>query len=285
MPYQGYEIRYEEYGDGERPIVLIHNLFLSRQMFELVGPRLAERGNRVICPDLLGHGDSDQPNDPRLYSTQRFARQVIALLNHLELESAVIGGAFIGANVALELAVHDPVRVEGLVIQTPILDKALTVNAALTTAMLLGLRTGRRFLEPLSRLANLIPRSHFVIDAGIDMVRRSPGSSAEMLNGILLGELAPPQEDRREISQPALVIGHRRDTIGPFSDSAQLAGELPRAHLVEVGSPLDWTFGTRKLIGELTRFLDEVWSVSDTLAGVGFPSDDNGWRSHAAVGN
>jgi pimeloyl-ACP methyl ester carboxylesterase len=284
MPYQGYEIRYDEYGDGQRPIVLIHNLFLNRHMFEVVGPQLAERGNRVICLDLLGHGDSDQPNDPRHYSTRRFARQVTALLNHLELESAVVGGAFIGANVALELAVHDPVRVEGLVIQTPILDKALAINAAVTTTMLVALRAGRPLLDPLSRFANLIPRSHFLIDAGLDLMRRSPGPSAEMLNGILLGELAPPQEDRREIPQPALVIGRRRGTIGPFSDSGLLASELSRAHLVEAGSPFDWTFSTRGLMDELNRFLDQVWAESDTLAGVGLPANGNGRRPHVAVG-
>ena len=129
--YQGHRLGFDEYGEGERPIVLIHGLLMNRRMFERLGPALAAHGNRVICVDLLGHGRSDQPEDLRLYSMPLFAAQVVALLDHLELETAVVGGTSLGANVALELAVRHPDRTEGLFIEMPVLDHALAAVAAI----------------------------------------------------------------------------------------------------------------------------------------------------------
>src|SRR5512146_249209 len=140
--YQGHRIAFDEYGEGERPIVLAHGLLMNRRMFEQLGPALAERGNRVICVDLLGHGRSDQPDDLRLYSMPLFAEQVVALLDHLGVERAVAGGTSLGANVALELAVRHPDRVEGLFIEMPVLDNALAGVAAIFAPILLGLRLG-----------------------------------------------------------------------------------------------------------------------------------------------
>ena len=85
--YEGYRLSYDEYGAGDRPIVLIHGLLMNRRMFERLGPSLAERGNRVIAVDLLGHGRSDRPEDLQRYSMPLFAYQVDALLDHLELET------------------------------------------------------------------------------------------------------------------------------------------------------------------------------------------------------
>ena len=111
----------------------------------------------MICVDLLGHGRSDQPDDLRLYSMPLFAEQVVALLDHLGLERAVVGGTSLGANVALELAVRHPERVEGLFIEMPVLDNALAAVAAIFAPILLGLRVGRPAFELSSRLASLDP--------------------------------------------------------------------------------------------------------------------------------
>jgi len=102
--YEGHRISYDSYGDGERVLVLVHGLLMNRRMFGRLAPELAAAGNRVICVDLLGHGRSDRPEDLRLYSMPLFARQVVALLDHLELASAVVGGTSLGANVALVAA-------------------------------------------------------------------------------------------------------------------------------------------------------------------------------------
>jgi pimeloyl-ACP methyl ester carboxylesterase len=258
--YESHRIEYDEYGEGERLLVLAHGLLMNRRMYERLGPALARRGNRVVCVDLLGHGRSDRPDDLRLYSMPLFARQVAALLDHLGEEAAVVGGTSLGANVALELAVRDPARVRGLFIEMPVLDNALPAVAAAFAPLLLGLRLARPVFEVASVLTSAIPRTHHLADIGLDWVRQRPGPSGAVLEGLLLGETAPHRDERRAIRQPALIVGHPRDPLHPFSDSGMLAGELPDARLVEASSILEWRFRPGRLNAELSAFLAEVAS-------------------------
>jgi len=259
--YESHRIEYGEYGEGERLLVLAHGLLMNRRMYERLGPALARRGNRVVCVDLLGHGRSDRPEDLRLYSMPLFARQVVALLDHLGEEAAVVGGTSLGANVALELAVRDPGRVRGLFIEMPVLDHALPAVAAAFAPLLLGLRVGRPAFEALSFASSAIPRTHHLVDIGLDWVRQRPGPSGAVLEGLLLGETAPHRDERRAIRQPALIVGHPRDPLHPFSDSGMLAEELPGARLVEASSILEWRLRPGRLNAELSAFLAEVRGV------------------------
>ena len=265
--YEGHRIEFDSYGEGERVLVLIHGLLMNRRMFERLGPALAERGNRVICVDLLGHGRSDRPEDLRLYSMPLFARQVVALLDDLELDSAVVGGTSLGANVALELATRDPERVSGLFIEMPVLDNALAAVAATFAPVLLGLRAGRPAFEVISRLTSAIPRTNYLIDIGLDWARQRPGPSGAVLEGLLLGETAPHREERLKIIQPTLIVGHPRDPLHPFSDSGMLAKELANGRLVEANSILEWRLSPKRLNSELAAFLKEVWAPRAVTVG------------------
>ncbi|HEX3609279.1 MAG TPA: alpha/beta hydrolase [Solirubrobacterales bacterium] len=271
--YEGHRIEYSSYGEDERVLVLVHGLLMNRRMYEKLGPALARRGNRVICVDLLGHGQSDRPEDLRLYSMPLFARQVVALLDHLELPSAIVGGTSLGANVALELATRDPERVRGLFIEMPVLDNALPAVAGAFTPVLLGLRVGRPAFELVSRLTSLVPRTNYLVDIGLDWVRQRPGPSGAVLEGLLLGETAPHREQRRQIKQRALIVGHARDPVHPFSDSGMLAEELENARLVVANSILEWRFSPKRLNAELASFLAEVWAGAiDEAAAPGTPA-------------
>src|SRR5688572_12001565 len=88
----GRRIAYRVYGEGDRVVVLTHGLLMDSRMFAKLGPAVARHGFRVITVDMPGHGDSDQPHDMSSYSMPLFGRDVVALLDHLGVESAVIGG-------------------------------------------------------------------------------------------------------------------------------------------------------------------------------------------------
>src|SRR3954468_18977368 len=90
--YEGFRLVYSEFGEGPRPLVLLPGLLLPRSMHDPLARALASRGNRVITFDLLGHGESDQPAGMWHYSMQLYAKQVLALLDHLEIDEAVVGG-------------------------------------------------------------------------------------------------------------------------------------------------------------------------------------------------
>lgn len=265
--YEGYRIEYDSYGKGDRVLVLIHGLLMNRHMFDRLGPELAERGNRVVCIDMLGHGRSDRPEDLRLYSMPLFARQIAALLDHLETPSAIVGGTSLGANISLELAVRSPDRVDGLFIEMPVLDNALPAVAATFAPVLLGLRLARPAFEAVSLLTSAVPRTHHLVDIGLDWVRQRPGPSGAVLEGLLLGETAPHREERRRIEQPTLIVGHPRDPLHPFSDSGMLSEELVNAHLIEADSIFEWRFSPDRLNAELAAFLTEVWARVESGSG------------------
>jgi len=260
LTYEGHRIEYDSHGTGERTIVLVHGLLMNRRMYDRLAPALAKRGNRVICVDLLGHGRSDRPEDLRLYSMPLFARQVAALLDHLELDSAVVGGTSLGANVALELAAHEPERARGLFLEMPVLDNALVAMAGAFTPVMIGLRLGRPVFEVVSRVTSVIPRTNLLVDIGLDWVRQRPGPSLAVLEGLLLGETAPHREQRRQLTQPALIVGHPADPVHPFSDAGMLLEEMPNARLVEAKSILEWRISSR-LDDELADFVEETWQA------------------------
>src|SRR5919106_6138504 len=108
--FENHRLVYDEYGTGERVVVLLPGLLFSRRMHRPLAETLARRGHRVLCLDLLGHGESDRPPEMSNYSMTIFGSQAIGLLDHLGIDQAVIGGTSLGANAALEAAVGAPER-------------------------------------------------------------------------------------------------------------------------------------------------------------------------------
>ncbi len=257
--FEGRKLAYTVHGSGDRPLVLTHGLLMNQGMYTHVAPEMARRGNRVVTLDLLGHGGSDQPRDPTAYSMTRFARQVIALLDHLELPHAVIGGTSLGANVTLEAAVLAPDRVRAMVVEMPVLENASIAAGALFIPLALSIRLNHWGMNLLAALTRQIPRTHYLADLLLDWVRRDPQVSLTVLEGLLFGRIAPPPDERRTLDQPALVIGHRNDPLHPFNDAEILTRELPCARFASASSILEWRLAPRRLDGVLADFLDDVW--------------------------
>jgi pimeloyl-ACP methyl ester carboxylesterase len=259
--HNGFRISYDEYGAGERPLVLIHGLLMNRRMFDRLGPAMAERGNRVITIDLLGHGRSDRPRDMSRYSMSAFGEQIVGLLDHLALDEAVIAGTSLGANAALEVLSLAPDRVRGAVIEMPVLDNALMGCAIAFTPLMVALTFGEPVMRGIGAVARAIPtgRGPFWADVALDTVRQDPAPSAAVLHGLFFGRVAPHRTERRTFQAPALVIGHRRDPVHPFSDSGMLVDEMPNARLLEADSLIELRMSPERLTGEIADFLDECW--------------------------
>jgi pimeloyl-ACP methyl ester carboxylesterase len=258
--FEGHRLVYDDHGAGERVVVLLPGLLFSRQMHRPLAEALADREHRIVCLDLLGHGDSDRPPEMSNYSMTTFGRQVIALLDHLEVEQAVIGGTSLGANAALEAASAAPDRVKGLVIEMPVLDNALLGCAIAFTPLLVGLTFGAPVARGLGRAARFVPRGTSLLgDMLLDWVSQDPKPSASVLQGLFFGRVAPPSEERRRMSHKTLVIGHGRDPIHPFSDSDMLVRELPDARLVQASSILELRLTPERLTNEIVVFVEECF--------------------------
>jgi pimeloyl-ACP methyl ester carboxylesterase len=264
--FQGHRLVFDEYGAGDRPVLLLPGLLFSRRMHRPLAEQLAERGHRVLCLDLLGHGDSDRPPEMTEYSMTIFGEQAIGLLDHLQIEQAVIGGTSLGANATLEAAAGAPDRVKGLLVEMPVLDNALLGCALAFTPMLVGLTFGAPVARLGARAMSVIPRgtSH-LSDMLLDWVSQDPKPSASVLQGLFFGRVAPPGSERRKMRHKALVIGHPRDPVHPFSDSDMLVRELPNARLVEAGSILELRLNPERLTGEIVSFVEDCYEPPEPV--------------------
>ena len=257
--HEGRTLAYTDYGDGSRIVVLLHGLLLSQRMHEPLAKALAARGNRVLTLDLLGHGSSERPLDPQCYSMTFFGEQVIALLDHLEIDEAVILGTSLGANTAIEAAALAPERLRGMVIEMPVLDGALLACALAFTPLMLALSYGEPMMRVVQAGAKRVPRLPWLLDFVVDTVRQDPAPGAAVLQGLFFGRIAPHRGERRRIETTTLVIGHRRDPVHPFSDAGMLAEELPNGRLLEASSIIELRIAPERLTGEIADFIDECW--------------------------
>lgn len=262
--YDGFRISYEQrgrkQGAAERPIVLIHGLLLPRKHHYPLADALADRGSRVVLIDLLGHGASERPPHSRYYSMELFSRQVVALLDYLDIPEAVIGGTSLGANVTLEVADHAPERTRAMFIEMPVLERAAPAAAAIFLPLTIAFAEMAGTLRVAARIARSIPRGlNLFTDIALDVFSADPVPSAAVLHGLLTGRLAPHPDERAKLDQPTLIIGHNRDILHPFSDAKALARELPNAELVQANSFFELRFPPNRLSDVIADFLDEVW--------------------------
>jgi pimeloyl-ACP methyl ester carboxylesterase len=236
-------------------------LLLSQKMQTPLANALAERGNRVVTFDPLGHGASDRPREMWRYSMTEFGKQAIALLDHLGLDQAVVGGTSLGANITLEVAVQAPGRLRGMIIEMPVLDNAIPACAAAFTPLLFALTFGEPVMKRAARAAAAVPRKAvpFLLELALDAVSQDPGPSGAVLQGILFGRTAPDHHQRVRLGAPALVIGHPRDPVHPFSDADMLAAELPHARLIDANSVIELRMRPARLTAKIAEFVDECW--------------------------
>jgi pimeloyl-ACP methyl ester carboxylesterase len=258
--FEDHQLVYDEYGKGSKVVVLLPGLLFSRKMHQPLAEELEERGHRVLCLDLLGHGESDRPPEMWNYGMSIFGRQTIALLDYAGVDKAVIGGTSLGANAALESAAAGPDRVRGLLIEMPVLDNALLGCAIAFTPLLVGLTFGAPVARAIGSVARAVPRGSWLLsDMLLDWVSQDPKPSASVLQGLYYGRVAPPREERAKMTQPTLVIGHYRDPIHPFSDSDMLVRELPNARLVQASSILELRLTPERLTAEIVEFVGECF--------------------------
>jgi lipase len=100
-------------GESSDPLVCLHGITAQHRAFNAAARHLGST-HGLVGVDLRGRGDSDKPDSG--YSLEAHASDVVRVLDHLELQSAVLVGHSMGAFVALETALLFPDRVRALVL-------------------------------------------------------------------------------------------------------------------------------------------------------------------------
>jgi pimeloyl-ACP methyl ester carboxylesterase len=257
---QGLQLYYEIHGHGPRVLVFMHGILMDSNMNRRLANDLAARGNRVILLDLPGHGLSEKPVRASFHRMDTYAEHVVALLDHLAVERAVIGGVSLGGNVSLLVAALAPERVQGLVVEMPVLEWAVPAAAITFVPMLLSVHFARPLVRRAAWLLGRLPRTGYgPIDSIMNSLSNDPVEIAAVLHGILAGPIAPTVDQRSAMEMPALVVGHEVDRLHPFHDAEQLARRLPNGQLVQANSVLELRMRPDRLTDEIAQFLDSAW--------------------------
>jgi pimeloyl-ACP methyl ester carboxylesterase len=265
-----HRLEFTEYGGGDRWVVLLPSQLMPRRMHQPLARTLAAAGNHVVTLDLLGHGRSDRPADPMAYSMTDFGSQVVALLDHLGIDRAVVGGTSLGANVALEVADAAPDRIAGLLLEMPVLDNAVEAGIVAFAPLLFVARLLPGAVTGVRLASRAVPRGlvPFWVGIGLDTLAQRPGPMAATIHGIFFGRVAPSWRRRRAMDVPALVVGHPRDPIHPAADAAMLAEELPDARFVAARNILEWRARPARLDAEAVGFVEECFTTRNDAVGL-----------------
>ncbi|MBK5231263.1 MAG: alpha/beta hydrolase, partial [Thermoleophilia bacterium] len=208
---------------------------------------------------MAGHGKSDAPIDR--FDMTRYSHAVHRLLDKLGVDEAIVGGTSLGANIGLEFAAHHADSLRGLILDMPALERGIVGGSAVFTPILLGAEYAGPVVGVAARLMRMVPSKPFPysVNMALDLMKRDPRTTSDVLKGIYFGRLAPPREERMEIAAPALVIGHKFDPIHPFEDATELAGDIQNSKFVEARSVFELRLMPKRLTKEIVAFVEDCW--------------------------
>jgi pimeloyl-ACP methyl ester carboxylesterase len=253
----GVTLQYAELGNPRAPVLLlVHGYTDSWKSFQLVMPGLAPK-YRAISVSLRGFGDSSRPESG--YSGAELTADLVALMDALKIERAVVVGHSMGSFIAQQLAFAHPDRVEALVL----VGSAPTVN----NEGVQGLRSA------VSALTDPVDPT-FVRDFQVSTVHRAPPGwfmeqaiaeslkvPARVWKAAVDGVLAEDyRADLGRIRAPTLVMWGDKDSVFSQAEQTALVSAIPGARLVtfpDIGHAPHWE-DPERFVAELGAFLESV---------------------------
>jgi pimeloyl-ACP methyl ester carboxylesterase len=124
---------YVEWGDpAGKALVCVHGLTRCARDFDYLAPEMARHGYRVICPDVVGRGDSSWLTDPMDYAVPTYTKHLLMLLARLELESVRWVGTSLGGLIGMSIAAMPGSPIDRLVLNDvgPVLGMAAVQRIA-----------------------------------------------------------------------------------------------------------------------------------------------------------
>jgi pimeloyl-ACP methyl ester carboxylesterase len=220
----GIDIYYEDHGSGE-PVLMTHGYASTSAMWRPQIEALTQR-YRLIAWDMRGHGETDSPEEQSAYSEAHTVEDMAALLRHLGIEQAVIGGLSLGGYMSLGFNLAHPEMVKALILCD----------------------TGPGYRNPQAREGwnqTAFRRAERFEERGLDALGASPeveaarrrhrsaAGLARSARGMLAQFDSRVIESLDTISVPTLIVVGENDT--PFlAGSDYMANKIPNARKVVI---------------------------------------------------
>ncbi len=262
-PPAGTELRWREAGDGDDVLLLVHGFPFDSRLWSHPLSEPPE-GWRVIAPDLRGFGESALGDAP-VHTMELFARDLLGLLDHLDLRHAVVGGLSMGGYIAFALWALAPERVRGLALidtragadgedarrnRAAVADRVRAEGSVAGVVedllpRLLAKRTRSARPRVVARLREMM------LGSSVEGVARA---------SLGMGERADSTTRLAEIHVPVLVAVGEEDALTPPEQARAMAAELPRSrlllipdagHVSSLEAPVELSIGIARLLGDV----------------------------------
>jgi pimeloyl-ACP methyl ester carboxylesterase len=260
----GHRLRYRVAGEG--PLAIFgHGLLGSIEQIEThVGPLDAlHEMVRLLVYDARGHGESEGPDASEEYTWETLGRDMVALADHMGEETAVFGGASMGAASALWAGIERPDRVRALVLVMPPPLGPLTIRGpeehmAVRALEFISAAVQTYGLEQTAEIVKALPGLPGEPEERAAWIR---SQSLRALAFAIRGLVAAPFHDPDAYSLvrvPTLVVAHEGDGLHPVRAARLLKEKIPHARLVVAPGPRYWREHPEEFFAEVRDFRDAV---------------------------
>ncbi|MEM7550310.1 MAG: alpha/beta hydrolase [Bacteroidota bacterium] len=258
------DVAYTDFGHGE-PLILLHGIPTWSFLYNSVINDLSQ-DYRVIAPDFLGHGWSDQ-RDKFDRSIEVQAKMILSLMDHLNLKSAHFIGHDTGGGVSLILAVNHGERINKLVLSNIVVydswpiddmlalgnpewvDKSVTEIADfLLEGYAVGLTDKSRLTENFKE-GIIAP---YITETGkVSLIRNASALNTNHTVALM--------DRHHTIRSKTLLLWGVDDPWQTIADGEQLASEIPNSRLVKLENASHWVQqdAPERYISEVIQFLKE----------------------------
>ncbi|MCP4692672.1 MAG: alpha/beta hydrolase [Desulfobacterales bacterium] len=273
----GVEIQLAEWEGGGEDVVCVHGLTANCRCWDVIAPAIAPT-HRLLAVDLRGRGLSDKPRTG--YSEEHHIRDLIRVMDDLQLERAVLMGHSLGGYIAMGCAARHPERVKGLILLDAggelSQDHWDRVTAAIKPSidrLELTFPSPETFLNIMKQVPFLQPWSDAIetwlrydIEAAADGVRsriRPENIREEVSNKRRTGAARL----YKDLSCPVLVLRAMKgilqpdDILLPQEAVDRMAREIPDAKYVNLNEANHYSIlfqPNRERDGEILAFLEEI---------------------------
>jgi len=228
------KLNYSEQGAGS-PVVGIMGFSLDKRFWSITAPAVTKT-HRLITFDNRGVGRS---TGPVVGTIDEMANDTIRLMDHLELDKAILFGISMGGTIAQRLTLDHRDRVSALILAVTWARPIEYMRRNHELATLISAAAGPEGLLQASLLRMFTPRFFELGREAIDQMVASfarPGSPEAAPIEVLQGQLAAIDKfdalaELPGISCPTLVLGGKMDVMVPGLASEEIAAAIPGAEL------------------------------------------------------